>query len=126
MEPRSERILNQLKTKHPGKACYDLDGRGMHFVCELEPTKDHPEYDRAVEVMILTKPHKHLKMAQYYTILSGTLELHVGNDVVRLNTGDKHIVQPGNVHWAQSPNECWVEIRSEPGWTKEDHIPISL
>src|SRR5581483_6857618 len=97
---RSERILKTLKEKYPGKNCFDLDGRGMHFVCEIEPVGDHPEYDRAVEVMISTIPHKHLEMTQYYTILSGTLELHIGDKVITLRAGDKYTVKPTHIHWA--------------------------
>lgn len=121
---RSERILNQLRTKYPGKKAFDLDGRGMHFVCEVEPTQDHPEYDRAIEVIINSKPHKHLIMTQNYTILSGTLELHIGEKIIELKSGDKYTIPPGNVHWAVSKNECWVEIYSTPGWTAEDHIRV--
>lgn len=124
-DERSNRILNQLKTQYPGAKSYDLDGRGEHFVCEIEPVTEHPEYDRAVEVIIDSLPHKHLKMTQYYTILSGNLELHNGKEIVWLHPGDKYIVRPGNIHWATSNDECWVEIYSEPGWTKEDHIPIA-
>lgn len=123
-QQRSERILKQLKEKYPGKHCFDLDGRGMHFACEVEPTDDHPVYDRAVEVIISSKPHKHLKMTQYYTSLSGTLELHIEDKVIMLHPGDKYTIYPGNVHWAKSNDECWVEIYSKPGWTKEDHIPV--
>lgn len=122
---RSSRIIKELKTKYPKAKAFDLDGRGKHFVCEVEPTKKHPEYDRAVEVIIDSKPHKHLKMTQYYTIISGALELHVNNKTVKLSSGDKYIIQPKNVHWATSNNECWLEIYSKPGWTKEDHIPVN-
>ena len=121
---RSDRILKQLRAKYGGKNAFDLDGRGTHFVCETEPTKDHSEYDRAVEVIISSKPHKHLKTTQYYTILSGTLELHVGKELIILHSGDKYVVRPGIVHWAISKDECWVEIYSKPGWTKEDHILV--
>lgn len=123
VEQRSERIINQLKAKYPGKGCFDLDGRGMHFVCEVEPTKDHPEYDRAIEVIISSKPHKHLKTTQYYTIISGNLKLHVGKKVLSLHPGDKYTIRPGDVHWAKSNDECWVEMYSGPGWTQEDHLP---
>ena len=121
---RTDRILNQLKEKYPDAKAFDLNGRGKHFVCEVEPTKDHPEYDRAIEIIIKSQPHKHLKMTQYYTLLSGTLELHIGEKVVILRSGDKYMIPPGNVHWALSNDECWVEIYSKPGWTKEDHIPV--
>jgi len=124
IEERSKRIIHQLKDKYPGKAAFDLDGRGMHFVCEVEPTSEHPEYDRAIEVLISSLPHKHLKMTQYYTILSGTLEFHIGEKTVLLHAGDKYTVRRGEVHWGKSDNECWLEIYSKPGWTKEDQVSI--
>lgn len=124
VEERSNRIISQLKEKYPGKKAYDLDGRGMHFVCEIEPVEEHPEYDRAIEVIFQSIPHKHLNMRQWYTVLSGTLEFHEGDKIIELKTGDKHTVGPGNVHWARSGDGCWVELYSEPGWTKEDHIRV--
>ena len=122
---RSERILSQLKKKYPGKKAFDLDGRGLHFVCELEPTEEHPEYDRALEVIISSQAHQHLKTRQDYTIISGTLELHLEEKNIVLKAGEKYAIEPGEIHWAKSKDECWVEIYSEPGWTKEDHIVIS-
>jgi mannose-6-phosphate isomerase-like protein (cupin superfamily) len=123
-EQRSKRILSQLREKYPGKKAFDLDGRGKHFACEIEPTQEHPEYDRAIEVIISSQPHKHLKTTNYYTVISGTLELHVENKTIILKPGDSYTVEPGKIHWAKSDNECWAEIYSEPGWTKEDHIPV--
>ena len=142
----SEIILNKLRKKYPGKAAFDLDGRinidetsragiaflfrqtfgktsSEHFVCEVEPTKDHPEYDRAIEVIITSRPHKHLKTTQFYTILSGSLKLHLDKKVITLHPGDLYTIRPGIIHWATS-DECWMEIHSTPGWTKEDHILI--
>jgi len=124
-EERSRRILQVLREKYPGKEAFDLDGRGLHFVCEVEPTTDHPEYDRAVEVIIQSRPHKHLKTTQEYTILSGTLELYVEDEVVALKLGDKYTIEPDTIHWAKSSDECWLEIYSTPGWTKEDHIVVT-
>lgn len=121
---RTERILKQLRKKYPDCKSYDLDGRGKHFVCEVEPVHEHPEYDRAIEVMISTKPHKHLEMTQYYKIISGNLDLYVNDKVIKLKAGDKYAVTPNKVHWAKSDGECWLEIYSEPGWTKEDHVLV--
>ena len=42
IEQRSSRILNELNKEYPGKKAYDLDGRGLHFVCEIEPVEEHP------------------------------------------------------------------------------------
>lgn len=122
---RSDRILNELSTEYPGARAFDLDGRSEHFVCEVEPTENHPEYDRAIEVIISSLPHKHLKIIQYYTILSGTLELHIRERVIILEVGDKYTIEPNNVHWAKSNDECWVEIYSKPGWTEDDHIGVN-
>jgi mannose-6-phosphate isomerase-like protein (cupin superfamily) len=122
VKQRSDRILRQLKKKYPDFKSYDIDGRGKHFVCEVEPVDDHPEYDRAVEVIISSKPHKHLKMTQNYKIISGNLDLFINGEILKLKAGDKYTVTPGKIHWAKSDDECWLEIYSEPGWTKEDHI----
>ena len=121
---RSDRIIEQLKKRYPNTTVYDLDGRGEHFLSEIEPVSDHPEYDRAVEVIISSKPHKHLKMIQYYTVISGTLELHIDDTLIILKPGDKYTINPGEIHWAKSQDEALIEIYSKPGWTKEDHIAI--
>jgi len=121
---RSKRILKLLAEKYPGATAYDIDGRGEHFVCEVETAKSHSGPDRAIEVILSSQPHKHLKTTQHYAILSGILKLHVGGEIVVLHPGDIYIVKPNNVHWGESNDECWVEIRSNPGWTKEDHIVI--
>jgi len=46
----------------------------LHVVCEVEPASEHPHYDKAVEVIIRSAPHKHRRMTQQYTVLSGTLD----------------------------------------------------
>lgn len=124
IERGSDYILEQLRKEYPGKSAFDLDWGQKHFVCEIEPTQDHPEFDRAVEVIILSKPHKHLKTTQHYKIISGTLELHLDKEIIILNSGDTYTIEPNTVHWAKSENECWVEIYSKPGWTKDDHILV--
>ena len=127
IEQRSIRIINQLKVKYPHARAWDVDGRGMHFVSEIDPVDNHPEYDLAVEVIIESKPHKHLKMTQYYTVLSGILELHLGDEIVTLSPGDKRTIKPGTIHWALGKEgECWTELYSEPGWTKEDHLVVEV
>jgi len=122
---RSERILSELRAAYPGKKAYDLSESGTHFVCEVEPVDEHLEYDKAVEVIITSAPHKHLKMTQVYTMLKGTLTFHVDDKTILLNTGDTYTVEPNHVHWAEGNENSWVEIYSTPGWTKEDHIPVS-
>lgn len=120
-----EGILEKLKRTYPDKAVYDLDGRGKHFLAEIEPTSEHPEYDRAIEVIIRSVPHKHKKMTQQYTILRGVLHLYVDGEKIELKEGDTYTIYPDQTHWAES-DEAWVEIFSEPGWTQEDYILVEI
>ncbi len=122
-EGRARRILAELQDAYPGREVYELGGNEMHFVCEVEPTEEHPEYDKTVEVIIASEPHKHLKMTQTYKVLKGELTLFIEDEVIPLHTGDICTVEPNNVHWAKGTENSWVEIYSTPGWTEEDHIP---
>lgn len=124
IEQRTDRVLKLLKDKYPEKDSYDLDGRGLHFVCEVEPVSEHPEYDTAIEVIIKSKPHKHLKMTQRYTVLEGSMDLYVEDEEIHLEKGDQYVIVPGRVHWATSDGKSLVELYSVPGWTKEDHIVV--
>jgi mannose-6-phosphate isomerase-like protein (cupin superfamily) len=124
VKSRSERIIAELNRRYPQASAYALGDSATHFVSEIEPSKDHPEYDRAIEVILKSKPHKHNKMTQSYKVLSGTLALQVEDQVIHLKPGDTYVVKPGLVHSAESTDECWLEIYSEPGWTAEDHIVV--
>lgn len=124
IQEKSDRIIKMLHKKYPGKECYDLDGRGLHFVCEVEQVGEHSDYDTAVEVIVRSKPHKYLKMVQRYRILSGDMDLHIDDEVIHLSKGDTYVITPGKVHWATSNDETLAELYSVPGWTKEDHIVV--
>lgn len=124
-QERSQRILSLLRTRYPGKDAFDVDGSANHFAAEIEPAEDHPEYDRAIEVVIKSKPHLHHKMKQRFKILSGKLRLHIGENVITLSEGETYDIPTEIAHWAEGEGETWVEVYSEPGWTAEDHIPVT-
>ncbi|MGB5026760.1 MAG: cupin domain-containing protein [Saprospiraceae bacterium] len=86
--------------------------------------EDHPEYDTAAEVIIRSKPHKHNKMTQTYTVIHGELKLHCDEQVYVLKAGDVHTIQPGIVHWAEGDANMLSILHSRPGWTQEDHITV--
>jgi quercetin dioxygenase-like cupin family protein len=111
---RSDRILRLLRTSYPGKRCYDVDGH--------EPADEESGYDKAVEVIITSAPHRHERTTQRYTVLAGTLELHVNDASILLHEGDTYTIEPKTAHWATSEDEAVVEICSKPGWTVDDHL----
>jgi len=123
---RSERILNQLRKKYPSANCFDVDGKRLHFAAEIEPAEKHPEYDRCIEVIVASSPHKHFKMTHEYRVISGIPKLHIEDNVYSLKPGDTCTISPNKVHWVESGNdeECWIENYSRPGWTREDHILV--
>lgn len=123
---KPDEIIQKLQDMYPGKETYDLDGRGQHFVCEIEPVSEHSEYDTAAEVIIQSKPHKHLKMTQTYTIVEGELELYCDDEMYLLKKGDVHTILPGIVHWAKGSADTLSILHSRPGWTKEDHIVVEV
>jgi mannose-6-phosphate isomerase-like protein (cupin superfamily) len=118
---RADRILRVLRSSFPGKSCYEVDGRGVHFVCEVEPVDKDSGWDKAVEVIISSTPRKHEHTTQRYRVLAGTLELHVNDASILLREGETYFVEPKTAHWATSEDEAVVEIRSRPGWTADDH-----
>src|SRR5690349_20640534 len=91
---RADRILSRLRSSYPGKRCYDVDGRATHFVCEVEPVDEQSGYDKAVEVIITSSPHKHERTPQRYKVLKGTLELHLNAASILLHKGDTYTVEP--------------------------------
>lgn len=115
-------IIGELNAQYPGKKCFDVDSRGTHFICEIEPIFNHPEYDKSAEVIILSRAHKFENSAQTYTVLKGSLELHADEDILVLDEGNSYEVAAGITRWAQSENECLVEIISKPGKTEADRV----
>ncbi|MFA6501866.1 MAG: cupin domain-containing protein [Parachlamydiales bacterium] len=117
-----QRIIDDLKIKYPSRNIIKNDeSNSTEILCEIDPSKDHPDYSNAVAIIDKSKPHVHRKTTETYKIIKGKLILHIGDQSKELNEGDTYTIEPGNVHWAEG-NETWVECYSEPGWTFEDHI----
>lgn len=123
-EQRSSRILSELLMKYPGANCLDVDGHATHFACEVEPAFQHPEYDKSAEVIILSRAHKFENSSQTYSVIKGSLELHVGEDEFVLDEGNSFEVNAGATRWAQSTNECLVEITSKPGRIEGERVLV--
>lgn len=117
-------VLNQLKLRYPGKSIIKNNRvKPTEILCEIDPTKGHPEYSLAVAVIDKSTPHYHKKLKEAYKVIRGNLILHVDNKAIRLKQGEKHTILPYQIHWAEG-NETWIKCHSWPGWVIEDHIFI--
>ena len=68
-----KRVVSQLKLKYPGKKIImNNRNRPTEIVCEIEPTREHLDYSRAIAVIDKSLPHYHQK-----TTLSAAAESYV-------------------------------------------------
>lgn len=117
-------VLEKLKEKYPGKQIVLNNRREVtEILCEVDPTKDHKGLSTAIAVIDKTLPHYHKYTSEVYTVIEGELTLIVDGKKVELKKGQSHTIHPHQVHEAIG-NETWVEVKSRPGWTKEDHIVV--
>jgi len=119
------KVIEDLEKEYPGKAVFKNDeDNTTEILCEVAPSKDHPEYSNAIAVVDKSVPHIHHKTKETYKILKGELTLYVEEEVITLKEGESYVIMPNNVHWAEGA-ETWIEAYSEPGWTYDDHILVT-
>lgn len=112
----------ELKQRYPGKNIVLNDEiNPTEIICEIEPTKEHVEYDVAIAVIDKSIPHYHHKSAEEYEVIRGVLTLMVNGKKYLLNEGEKFIIEPELIHSAEG-KETWIKATSRPGWTFGDHI----
>lgn len=89
-------------------------------ICEVEWSED-----RSVAIAYIERlePHYHNGEVKF-GVEKGEISLLVVSRQFTLTEGEERIVQPRKIH---SVSGDWARVRIEltPGWTKEDHIPIS-
>lgn len=118
----SSKILDRLKEAYPNKKVIALPTvRPTEILCEVDPSSEHPEYSVAVSIVDGSTPHYHKKSTETYTILEGELDLFIDGHLHHMKKGESVVVHPLSNHYATG-RETWIECRSEPGWTAEDHV----
>ena len=114
-DARAKRIMKQLREKYPKAKV--IDDAGSYFAL-TEPTKDHPDYDSAVQVVVgPTPPHSHEHTSHEYSARDTAFNLHMNGKVVRVGPGKSHHVPPKVVHYISvDPGvECWLDVTDHPG-----------
>jgi mannose-6-phosphate isomerase-like protein (cupin superfamily) len=119
------KITSTFEKMYPGKKVVKNPGKiTTEILCEVEPISSHPDYSVAIAVIDKSVPHSHKISSETYTVIRGTLKLHVNQETVELKRDQSYTVGPGTIHWAEG-DETWIECLSRPGWTQGDHIPAS-
>lgn len=118
----AEKISSTFKKMYPnGTIVKNPEHKPTEILCEVEPTMKHPAYSISIAVIDRSAPHTHKIMTEIYTVIRGKLTLHIDNEIITLNKGESHTIEPGSTHWAEG-DETWIECLARPGWTKEDHL----
>lgn len=120
-----ERVTRELQARYPDKDIFLLPLEDpKEIICEVEPSKDHPDFSKAVAVIERSEPHVHHKSWERYEVMEGKVVLYMGHQRRVLHKSQSVVIWPGTNHWAESVNseEAWVMVDSSPGWTTEDHI----
>jgi mannose-6-phosphate isomerase-like protein (cupin superfamily) len=79
----------------------------------------------AVADIRLSERHYHKKTIETYTLVSGRLRVHLGDEVEVLRTPGQVLTIPINTpHWAESLSEepARIAVFTSPPWTPEDHL----
>ena len=121
---KANEIIEYFKEQYPGKNIVSIpEDAPTEIICEVDPSSLHPEFNRAMIAIKKAQPHYHKEAVETYKVLSGELQLTVGDKVVALKKGDEYIIQPNIIHHAEG-DFTLVQVDSTPGWTIDDHILV--
>lgn len=94
------------------------------IIYELIGTQDGLGWSFAIADILESKPHFHKHTLETYTIVTGILEVYVGDASYVLYPGDVFVIPLNTLHWAKSLTQqpARLLVSCVPGWTPEDHI----
>lgn len=114
------RVVRELERLYPGRRIVLLGEPVGEIICECDPAAGHPGHSVAMSVIDSIIPHYHRRTTETYAVLRGELILTKDGVSHLLRKGDTIAILPGEVHGAAG-KETWIEARSTPGWTADDH-----
>lgn len=98
---------------------------GQETIYEIITEEDGLGFGLAVADVVRSVPHLHRHTREKYVLVSGRLQVVIGN-------GTHHLCEPGHavdiplnaVHWAKSANEAPARILvlTFPPWSPDDHV----
>jgi len=119
-----DEIIARLKREYPGKSIVlNPEVNPTEILCEIEPSSKHSEYSEAIAYINSSSPHRHLKATETYKVESGRLTLYLDGVSKTVSEGQSAVIKPKVIHWADG-DWAKVWVRSEPGWTFEDHLQV--
>lgn len=119
-------VIKRIKAKYPNKNIVKNDeSNPTEIICEIDPTSEHPEYSKAIAVILKSKPHYHRTSTETYEIVKGKLTVVKNGETFSLKIGDKLMINPAEVHYAFAGKvPAWVNVTSRPGWTPKDYYLV--
>jgi mannose-6-phosphate isomerase-like protein (cupin superfamily) len=79
----------------------------------------------AVADIVRSQRHYHRRTIETYTLISGELRVHLGDEVILLRSpGQVLTIPPNTPHWAESAGSrpARIAVFSMPAWTQDDHL----
>ncbi|MHA1961853.1 MAG: cupin domain-containing protein [Candidatus Thorarchaeota archaeon] len=87
-------------------------GYGVKYVAEVA-FREKPENGMFIHVRIprgmKTGPHSHKILEEVFVAIDST-QMGVGNELLQLEEGDVVLVEPGEPHWFEAPEEHDVRV----------------
>jgi mannose-6-phosphate isomerase-like protein (cupin superfamily) len=112
-----EKARAELMSSYPGSRVVVADDK-REVVAEIS-------HGLAVAVIEQSVPHFHLNTREIYRVLRGTLYVACGGQGHVLGEGETLTIEPGQIHFARAAGEpVWVEVRSTPPWSADDHFVL--
>jgi quercetin dioxygenase-like cupin family protein len=112
-----EKIHADLLKEYPGANLVTTEDKN-EMIAEIEP-------GFAVAVIKNGLPHFHTKMTETYGVIRSELYVGVAGEAHFLRKGDSLVIEPGQIHFAWSVDEpAWIEVKSDPPWSPEDHVMV--
>ena len=98
---------------------------GLETIFEVLAEEDGLGFGLAVADVIRSVPHFHRFTRETYILVSGRLQVVIGNGTHHLcEPGHAVDIPPGMIHWAKSADDApaRVLVLTFPPWSPEDHV----
>lgn len=102
-----------------------VDRDDAETIFEVVDASAEAGFGFAVADIVRSQRHYHRRTLETYTLISGELRVHLGDDVTVLRSPGQVVTIPTDTpHWAESTGSAPARIAvfSMPAWRPDDHL----